>query len=164
MSVATTAKVNVARHLEDMARRSPDKDAIVLSRRTRAGLVYETLSFRALEAEASRIAHGLVRVGITRGTRTVLLVPPSREFFALVFALFKVGAVTVLIDPGVGKKNLLRCLEGVEPEAFIAIPKAQAARVLLGALPSVRISVTEPPMGALACIRSPVTYPLVEVT
>jgi acyl-CoA synthetase (AMP-forming)/AMP-acid ligase II len=142
MSVATTAPVNVARHLEDMARRSPDKDAIVLSRRTRTGLVYETLSFRALEAEASRIAHGLVRVGITRGVRTVLLVPPSREFFALVFALFKVGAVTVLIDPGVGKKNLLQCLEKVEPEAFIAISKAQAARVLLRALPSVRIPVT----------------------
>ena len=28
------------------------------------------------------------------------MVPPGPEFFALTFALFKVGAVPVLIDPG----------------------------------------------------------------
>ena len=134
--------VNVAWHLEEMARRQPAKDAIVLSRRRGDRLEYTPWSFADLEAEASRFAHGLERAGIRRGTKTALLVPPSREFFALVFALFKVGAVTVLIDPGVGKKNLLRCLAEIEPEALIAIPKAHAARVLLRALPSVRVNVT----------------------
>jgi len=42
----------------------------------------------------------------------------------------------------VGKKNLLRCLEEIAPEALIAIPKAHAARVLLRALPSVKVNVT----------------------
>ena len=36
----------------------------------------------------------------------------------------------VLIDPGMGKTNLLGCIEEAEPEAFIAIPLAHAARVL----------------------------------
>lgn len=136
------SSVNVASHLEAMARAHPEKDAIVLSKRRGGKLVYSPWSFRDLEAEASRFAHGLERAGIRRGTRTALLVPPGREFFALVFALFKVGAVTVLIDPGVGKKNLLRCLAEVEPEALIAIPRAHAARVLLRALPSVKVNVT----------------------
>lgn len=141
MSVATSS-VNVAWHLEEMARRQPEKDAIVLSKRRGAKLDFTPWSFKDLEAEASRFAHGLEAVGIKRGTRTALLVPPSREFFALVFALFKVGAVTVLIDPGVGKKNLLHCLEEIAPEALIAIPKAHAARVLFRALKSVKVNVT----------------------
>jgi acyl-CoA synthetase (AMP-forming)/AMP-acid ligase II len=73
-----------------------------------------------------------VQLGIGRGTRTVLMVPPSLEFYALTFALFKAGAVVVLIDPGMGIKNLGVCLHEAEPEAFIGIPKAHLARTLLG--------------------------------
>ena len=63
-----------------------------------------------LDDLSDRIARGLGRIGIGRGVRTVLLVPPGPEFFALTFALFKFGAVPVLIDPGIGIKNLKQCL------------------------------------------------------
>ena len=56
------------------------------------------------------------------------MVPPSRDFFALTFALFKIAAVPVLIDPGMGMRNLGKCLAEAEPEAFIGIAKAHAAR------------------------------------
>src|SRR5262249_41296884 len=46
------------------------------------------------------------------------------------FALFKIGAVLVLIDPGMGTKNLGVCLGEAEPEAFLGITKAHLARVL----------------------------------
>ena len=59
------------------------------------------------------------------------MVRPSREFIALVFALFKAGAVVVLIDPGMGRKNLIGCLHDAEPEGFVAIPIVQAIRWLL---------------------------------
>ncbi len=59
------------------------------------------------------------------------MVTPSLEFFALTFALFKLGAVVVLIDPGMGTKNLGVCLAEADPEAFIGIPKAHVARLLL---------------------------------
>jgi acyl-CoA synthetase (AMP-forming)/AMP-acid ligase II len=64
--------------------------------------------------------------------RTVLMVKPSLEFFALTFALFKAGIVPVMIDPGLGVKQLKACLAEVEPEAFIGIPAAHAARIVLG--------------------------------
>ena len=82
--------------------------------------------------ERRRWRAGSTRVGIGRGVRTVLMVKPSLEFFALTFALFKAGAVPVLIDPGMGVKNLGRCLAEAEPEAFIGIPRPQLARRLLG--------------------------------
>ena len=60
------------------------------------------------------------------------MVPPSLEFFSLTFALFKAGAVPVLVDPGMGIKNLGKCLAEAEPEAFIGVTKAHAARLLFG--------------------------------
>jgi acyl-CoA synthetase (AMP-forming)/AMP-acid ligase II len=41
------------------------------------------------------------------------MVRPGLDFISLVFAMFKAGLVTVLIDPGMGRASLLRCLEEV---------------------------------------------------
>ena len=38
--------------------------------------------------------------------------PAGLDFFSLVFALFKAGVVPVLIDPGIGLRNLGRCARG----------------------------------------------------
>ncbi len=101
------------------------------------------LTFRQLHEESSRLARGLENIGIRRGMRTVLMVPPGLDFFTLTFALFKVGAIPVLIDPGMGIRNLGRCLAEAQPEAFIGIPKAHLARRILGwGRPTIRITVT----------------------
>lgn len=131
MSARVTA--NIASHLSVMAERQPDVAAVIEPSRDRAGeLRYSQLSFRELEDLSNELARGLEAVGIGPGVRTALMVPPSLQFFAVTFALFKVGAVPVLIDPGIGLKNFGRCLAEAEPKAFIGISKAQAARVVLG--------------------------------
>ncbi|ACD95987.1 fatty acid CoA ligase family protein [Trichlorobacter lovleyi] len=117
---------NIAAHLPRMAQLQPDTTAIIFPKGN------QSLTFQELDRLSDRICHGLIRSGITRGTRTVLMVTPSPEFFALTFALFKVGAIPVLIDPGLGIKNLKSCLAEVQPSAFIGIPKAQVARLLFG--------------------------------
>lgn len=88
------------------------------------------MSFGALNEESDRYAHGLAKLGIGRGCRVLLMVPPGTEFLALAFALFKIGAVMILIDPGMGKQNLLQCIRGVDPEAIIAVPLAHVLRRL----------------------------------
>jgi acyl-CoA synthetase (AMP-forming)/AMP-acid ligase II len=60
------------------------------------------------------------------------MVPPSLEFFALFFALFKAGCVPVLIDPGIGLKPLKTCLGEAKPKVFIGVTRAQIARLLFG--------------------------------
>ncbi|MCX6927208.1 MAG: fatty acid CoA ligase family protein [Verrucomicrobia bacterium] len=124
--------VNIAAHLPAMARRQPDRQAVVFPHgRDAAGRVsYTHYTFRQLDQESDAIARGLIDYGIIRGTRTVLMVPPSLDFFALTFALFKVGAVPVMVDPGMGVKNLGQCLKEAEPNAFIGSPKAHVARCL----------------------------------
>jgi acyl-CoA synthetase (AMP-forming)/AMP-acid ligase II len=90
------------------------------------------LTYRQLDQRSDAIAAGLANYGVVRGTRTVVMVRPSPEFFLLMFALFKAGAVPVLIDPGIAKSALKKCLAEAAPEAFIGIRLAHAARVLLG--------------------------------
>ena len=58
------------------------------------------------------------------------MVRPNYEFFVLTFALLKIGAVPVLIDPGMGRRNVVTCLREIEAEAFVGIPLAHLLRVL----------------------------------
>jgi acyl-CoA synthetase (AMP-forming)/AMP-acid ligase II len=127
--------VNIATWLRHWAERQPHVLAVACpAGRDRAGRAAHThWTFQQLDRQSDDAArYGLERAGIGRGTRTVLMVKPSLEFFALTFALFKVGAVPVLIDPGMGIKNIGRCLAEAQPEAFIGIPRANLARRVLG--------------------------------
>ena len=129
----TAGTVNIAAALVEMAANQPEALAIACPRyRGDRPETYHRWSYRELNERSDVIARGFVHYGISRGTRTALMVRPSLELFALTFALFKVGAIPVLIDPGIGVRNLGVCLAESEPEAFLGIPRAQLARVILG--------------------------------
>jgi len=117
-----------------MARREPYRLAVVVpDGRNRAGRVrYTHLTYRQLDQDSDRIACGLRTIGIDRGTRALVMVRPGLDFFSLVFGLFKAGIVPILIDPGIGLRNLGRCCREAEPEVFIGIPKALWAQRILG--------------------------------
>lgn len=137
--------VNIAAPLAARAEAQPHTLAIAqpFGRDALGRIRYRHYTYRELDAESDALARGLERIGIQRGMRTALMVTPSLEFYALTFALFKVGAVVVLIDPGMGTKNLGVCLADAAPEAFVGITKAHLARLLFGwARASVRIGVT----------------------
>ncbi len=136
---------NIASHLPAMAARQPDALAAAAPTGTdRQGRVtYSRLTFRELDRWSDQVARGLEAVGLRRGMRTALMVTPGLEFFCLTFALFKMGAVPVVVDPGIGLPNLKKCLGEAAPEAFVGVPKAHAARLLLGwARDSIRVTVT----------------------
>ena len=130
----TKKPVNIAAYLPKMAQSQPHTPAIIAPYgRSPAGRVlYEHYTYKQLDDKSNAIAAGLEKVGITRGVRTVLMVRPSLDFFALTFALFKIGAVPVVVDPGLGLKSLKSCLGRAKPEAFIGIPPAHVARLLFG--------------------------------
>jgi len=125
---------NIAAHLPVMAAKQPTTAAVHFpyKRDKNKHPLYQSYTYAELDQQSNRIAVGLESIGIGRGVRTVLMVNPSLDFFALTFALFKVAAVPILIDPGMGVKNLKVCLAEADPEAFIGIPKAQIARLLFG--------------------------------
>ncbi|MEE8234558.1 MAG: AMP-binding protein, partial [Gammaproteobacteria bacterium] len=77
---------NIASHLPTIAKLQPDTLAVAVQK---SGKQY---TFRQLDEASDEIANGLQKEGIGKGVRTVLMVTPCLDFFALVFALFKVGA------------------------------------------------------------------------
>jgi len=93
---------------------------------------YDSCTYQELNQLSDCYAQGLHEYGITPGTRTALMLTPGLDFFAVFFALFKAGAVPVLIDPGIGMKPLKQCLAEAEPKAFIGVTKAHFARKILG--------------------------------
>lgn len=132
--ISKSFQPNVAARLKTVASLMPSAIAIaepagpVQADGTRS---YRATTFDVLDRRSDEIARGLVAWGIRPGMRLVMLVPFSGQFIELVFALLKAGVVVVLIDPGMGKQHLVRCLSESKPDGFIGIPKAQAIRTLL---------------------------------
>lgn len=136
-------RVNIAQRLSEMANRLPHKAAVICCKRRGAGFDYDTHTFSALERQVHRYCHGLKQAGIDRETRVILFVKPGFEFFALVFALFRIGAVPVMIDPGIGRMQIHRCLARIEAEAFIGVPIAHVLRLMhRGSFGSIKTCVT----------------------
>ncbi len=131
---ARTDSPNIARWLAEAAGRQPDTPAVhdPARRGRNAGSLGAGLTYRQLDEISDEIALGLRAIGIVPRTRAVLMVGPGVELFALVFGVLKAGIVPVLIDPGIGPRNLKQCCGEARPEVFIGIPKAIAAGLVLG--------------------------------
>ena len=129
---------NIVSALFEMAKTQPDTLAIAIPAKPgkplpKSGPIpYHEISFKELADETNCISHGLLASGFKRGDRVVLMVPPGLDFFTLSFAFLQSGIVPVLIDPGIGIKNLKECIGESNPVGFIGISKAQVARVFLG--------------------------------
>lgn len=124
---------NIADRLRSSAKLSPTQRAVVFPEtRDRAGRVAWThVTFQQLDTEVDVIARGLIEIGVRPGHRIVLMVRPSIEFIALTFGIMRAGACCTLIDPGMGKRSVLRCLDAVDPDGFVAIPPVQIIRRLM---------------------------------
>ena len=119
---------NVAERLTRTAGLAPDQLALIVC--DRHGRSTAQLTFRQLDELVDRLAAGLIQLGVAPGDRLVLMVRPGTEFLALTFALFRAGAVVVLIDPGMGLRQVVACLEQVAPDGFVALPTVHWARCL----------------------------------
>ncbi len=110
--------VNIAETFVKTALTYPQKIAVI---EAASG---NTASFEELNKNSDCFANYLSENGVSSGDIVVLMVTPSANFISLTLALFKIGSPIVLIDPGMGYKNLLRCLEKIRPKYLIGVPKA----------------------------------------
>ena len=137
---STSPRYNVARGLAEIAAREPDRPGIVFS--AARGVGEQTLSFAALNRLTDRHAHQLGARGIAHGARTLVMIRPGPDLIAVVFALLKLGAVPVLIDPGMGLRGFLKCVADCAPVALVGIARAHLLRRLFrGTFRTVRIAV-----------------------
>jgi acyl-CoA synthetase (AMP-forming)/AMP-acid ligase II len=119
---------NIARHLDRMAAAQPGATALKVARgrSPSGGIDYLSLTFAQLLEETGAWCGRLRAKGVRRGDRVLVMVRPGLPLVASAFALFKVGAVPVIIDPGMGLRSFLACVERSRPRALVGIPLAQA--------------------------------------
>lgn len=139
-----SSALNIGARLTATAAARPDAIAVHAAVGTKGQkTVYESVSFADLEARCDAIARGLSAQGVARGNRTAVFVRPGVDLVAIVFALFKLGAVPVLLDPGMGARKLVASLARIEPRAFVGVPLAHVLRLVHArALGSIRVAVT----------------------
>ncbi|TFD48069.1 alpha/beta fold hydrolase [Cryobacterium sp. Hh11] len=113
-----------------------------------------TVSWRLLSRRVRQIAAGLVFIGVKPGDRVSLLVPPSADLTAVLYACVRIGAIVVVADAGLGLAGLTRAVRGARPDFVIgAAPGLMAARAL--GWPGRKISTARfpAPMAALLSIE-----------
>lgn len=145
MSAAAETNANIARHLGLMAAAHPTRPALKIPRgRNRRGDIdYLSLTFAELDAEVAAWSERLTRAGVRRGNRTLVMVRQGLPLIASVFALFRTGAVPIVIDPGMGLKTFLACVGHSRPDALLGIPLAQLlSRIFRAPFRTLRTRVT----------------------
>jgi acyl-CoA synthetase (AMP-forming)/AMP-acid ligase II len=109
---------NIAETFVEVAQKNGGRTAVI---ETRTG---NHVSFAELNSWSDGYANFFHSQGVAAGDTTILMVSPGIDFICLTLALFKLGTPVVLIDPGMGYKNLLRCIDRVRPKVLVGIPKA----------------------------------------
>jgi acyl-CoA synthetase (AMP-forming)/AMP-acid ligase II len=139
---------------EALAAHDPAKTALVY----RDGDGWAEKTYGELDRESDAWAAGFAARGLEPGMKTILMVKPGPELFTVLFGLFKVGAVPVVVDPGMGVRRMLHCFRTVGAEAFVGIPLAHVIRRLNPrTFRTIRASVTvrpgKTPCGSFAPVR-----------
>ncbi|GAB1692094.1 fatty acid CoA ligase family protein [Krasilnikovia sp. M28-CT-15] len=134
MALATTT--GVAARLAAHADAFGARDAVVWPGHGR-------LTFAELHERSDAYAAGLHAHAIGKGTKTVLMLRPGLELYPVLFGLLKLGAVPVIVDPGMGVRRMLHCYRSAGAQAFIGVGIAHVVRLLnRRAFTGVRILVT----------------------
>ena len=113
---------NISSYLKDSALKYPEKKSLYFRD--------EFISFKRLDQLSDYYASELRNAGILKEDRVLIMLKPGIEFVAAVFAVFKNGSLPVLIDPGMGRENMLNCIKTTAPDAMIGIPLANWLKYL----------------------------------
>ena len=129
-----------------------DDDAVaIVDMSSRGGRGPRRVSWRLLDDRVRGIAAGLHRIGVRKGDRVSLLVPPGPTLSAVVYACLRIGAVVVVADAGLGIRGLTRAVRGAWPDFIIGEALGLAAARTLG-WPGVRISTAKLPRASAAAL------------
>jgi len=123
---------NIALALKANAEKHPTKKAIIYpcGANKDGSIKYNYKTYKDIDQESDQYAAGFLSAGISKGVKTIFLVKPGPDLFSITFGLFKIGAIPVIVDPGLGVKRMLQCYNAVGAEAFIGIKRAHIFRLL----------------------------------
>lgn len=117
------AKNNVASFLEEYAQIQPHKIAFYFLPSgvpVDENVKHSFLTYKGFSDKVSIFAGGLLRIGIQKGDRVIIIMPISPELYISIAGLQQIGAIPVLIDSLARKEQLAEILQNSEPNGIIA--------------------------------------------
>ncbi|UQA90881.1 AMP-binding protein [Streptomyces halobius] len=117
----TTSGAGLYAQVAELARSRPDATALVPGRRNGSG---QSISYARLSAGCHAVAEALRAAGVRRGHKAVTMTRGPYELVAVAYGLLAIGAVPVLLEPGMPGARLRACLDDVAPEVFVGEPLA----------------------------------------
>ncbi len=122
--------MNIASRLKIAVETHPAKPAFIFY--SELDKRWETITFQQLADSTQRFASGLQACGVTPGMTAALMTPPSADFFALAFAMLKLGIIPIILDPAIGIKKVGECLAEARPDIFIGNGLTHILRIFFG--------------------------------
>ena len=84
------------------------------------------ITFGALAQRVEGVARGLHARGVRRGHRVALLVRPGIDLTTVLYAVWRLGAVAVVADAGLGRRRMGAALRSAAPQHVVGFPAARA--------------------------------------
>ncbi len=88
---------------------------------------WRSISSRDFVDRTHRIARGLIISGVRPGDRVATLIPPGIDLTAVIYAFWQIGVAAVLVDGGLGVRNMHRAIRAADPGWIVGIPPAMVA-------------------------------------
>ncbi|MGH7875874.1 MAG: AMP-binding protein, partial [Candidatus Binatia bacterium] len=128
------------------AQRHPDKLALIYQNRR--------WSYADFQREADRVANGFLRVGVKKGDHIAFVLPNCPEFLFAVFAVTKIGAVFIPLNPQSTAEEAEYVLNHSEATIVLTssdlLPMVESIRMKLPALKQTLVTAAGEFAGALA--------------
>ena len=104
--------MNLKLMLEETVRRYGWKAGIVLGDRR--------LSYAELDEASNKIANALIKTGVSKGDRVVMLLSNSLEFIIIYFGIVKAGGIAIPLDAGYKVSELASLFGDCQPKVLVA--------------------------------------------
>jgi len=87
-------------------------------------LTHTSITYKELAHKINVIAHGLEKIGISKGDRVIIFVPLSLELYLSMFAVQRIGAIAVFLDSWARRDHLSVVARVVQPKSMISFQDA----------------------------------------
>src|SRR6478672_10555238 len=129
---------NVVELFLTQARSRPAAIALIDRRRGQD----RSTTFAELEDQSARIATLLSARGVGAGSPVLLFHPPSAELYAVIIAIFRLGAVAMVVDVSAGDGTLAAACRELPPAALFASGRALLLALASAPLRGIGVKVT----------------------
>jgi len=109
--------------IDQTALRMGKKEALLFLRK---GRLESQMTYSSLQKISNRVANALIEMGLKKGERVILFMPKSVEQVTLYLGVQKVGAISVILNPGFKKDEMNYFLKDTDAKIVIVGKKEEA--------------------------------------